>query len=1244
VTLPDAAGGELRLNGVAVNVDDEIPVGDLDTLVFVPVADWNGVVSFDWQGFDGTAYAATQATVTLTITPVYDPPTVGDLLGTANEDGSIPFNAQGFIDQFQDIEGRNLMDIKVISLPDPASGAVMLNGVPIAVNAEILVADLDQLSFVPESDWNGTTTFDWLGGDGVMFSLNPGTVTITINPVNDAPTVGDVTGTALEDGSIAFTGQEFFDQFTDVDGNTLAQIKIVTLPDSAGGELRLNGVAVTVNDEIPLADLDTLVFVPVADWNGTVSFDWLGSDGTVYALTQATVNLTITPVNDAPSANDLTTSTPMNTSVSGSLTGTDPEGTVLSYSILDQPTHGGVSPSATGPGAFFYNYTPQSGYVGGDSFTYRSYDGSNYSAPATISVTVTPVNSAPVVTIPLLQVNLPTNVFNASTDLTNNFTQGTSATGSVAWSSSAGLSGGGGVAIASSTDQIWTLNSGVARAVDGVYTLSAYMLNVSNSGFGSIGFTAASPSSSTGSYGAPGGSQVGIFFHGGGGGFLNDGPVNGSVHSMSWTSGDLVANSWYKFVLTVTDLGSNQFRMNFKIYNSDSSGTVGSLFTDTSTDSTYSSYVATNSALGAGNTLYPYFSYEGTRFEAVDNFEVSSTVSTTPSVNYTENGAAVTLNNTLTLSDADDVSLTGAQIAISSGFTAGDTLNFSNQNGISGVYASGVLTLSGPASLIDYQTALRSVTFSSTSETLTTATRTISWQVTDADSVGDTIKTSTAVTTQLDVTGVNDAPTGANQSVSMAINTDYTFNANQFGFSDVDNATLASVRIVNPGTHLSFFDGNFWIANPTNFVISYADLQAGHLHYNGNASGTDTFTFKVSDGTTESVSTYSMSATVTNDVPDNTGTPFQVAVNGSVNDVIDALGDQDWFYVQLTAGSTYQFNLNGSTGGYGTLGDPYLRFLDGNGGQLDENDDYNGLNSQINYSIVTTGTYFLEANALSNAGTGTYFLQVTCTSGDPLVLDLDGNGIGLTAAGDGARFDMNQDGATEATGWISRGDGLLVLDGNQDGRIEGIGELVSDQAVPGSGSSLNALATMDLNHDGRVDADDEAYARLQVWRDLNHDGVSDTGELFGLSQLGIAALNLTPTGPAGLETQQGNAITARTTFEWRDGSQGSMAEVGFRFVPNESPVHLGAVDPWQLAQQGVKMLLDDGAPLPATPTTSDMSAANTIQVTTPYHDMVLGDAAHQEGAPLDTAILAGVTGTEIDPSSFLTTDSNHPHV
>ena len=124
---------------------------------------------------------------------------------------------------------------------------------------------------------------------------------------------------------------------------------------------------------------------------------------------------------------------------------------------------------------------------------------------------------------------------------------------------------------------------------------------------------------------------------------------------------------------------------------------------------------------------------------------------------YSEGDGAVLVDGVLSATDIDSANLSGATVAITGGFDAAeDELEYTNQNGITGTYDSGtgVLTLDGSASVANYQTALRSVRYSNSSDTPSTATRTVSFEVTDSSSAP-----STTDTRDISVAATNDAPT-----------------------------------------------------------------------------------------------------------------------------------------------------------------------------------------------------------------------------------------------------------------------------------------------------------------------------------------------------------------------------------------------------------------------------------------------------------------------------------------------------
>jgi hypothetical protein len=125
---------------------------------------------------------------------------------------------------------------------------------------------------------------------------------------------------------------------------------------------------------------------------------------------------------------------------------------------------------------------------------------------------------------------------------------------------------------------------------------------------------------------------------------------------------------------------------------------------------------------------------------------------------------------------------------------------------------------------------------------------------------------------------------------------------------------------------------------------------------------------------------------------------------------------------------------------------------------------------------------------------------------------LDGDGIETTGRGNRIVFDHNADGVKNGTGWVNADDGLLVLDRDGNGTIDSGRELFGDNTIKSNGerakNGFDALADFDLNADGKIDALDDVFANLRIWRDLNQDGISQSEELLTLSDLNIASINL----------------------------------------------------------------------------------------------------------------------------------------
>ncbi len=167
------------------------------------------------------------------------------------------------------------------------------------------------------------------------------------------------------------------------------------------------------------------------------------------------------------------------------------------------------------------------------------------------------------------------------------------------------------------------------------------------------------------------------------------------------------------------------------------------------------------------------------------------------------------------------------------------------------------------------------------------------------------------------------------------------------------------------------------------------------------------------------------------------------------------------------------------------------------------------------------------------------------TNVDPLVLDLNGDGVQLIAYNKShVSFDVNNDGIKENTAWVSGQDGILVDDKNGNGQIDNISETISEYYTSNVKNGLEALATLDSNHDRVFDNKDTAWTRLRVWQDINVNGVTDSGELKTLDSLGIKAINLTGTYTP-YQNIAGNPVFVTASMTMLDGTTRQIAAVDF---------------------------------------------------------------------------------------------------
>jgi hypothetical protein len=173
-----------------------------------------------------------------------------------------------------------------------------------------------------------------------------------------------------------------------------------------------------------------------------------------------------------------------------------------------------------------------------------------------------------------------------------------------------------------------------------------------------------------------------------------------------------------------------------------------------------------------------------------------------------------------------------------------------------------------------------------------------------------------------------------------------------------------------------------------------------------------------------------------------------------------------------------------------------------------------------------------------------------CQPGTPLILDIRGNGYALTDASDGVVFDLNGDGVARRVSWTQAGsdDGCLVYDRNGNDTVDSGAELFG-AATPGvignASNGFEALLALEATSpgsivDGVIDSEDWIFGELQIWRDTNHNGRSEAGELTDLATAGLVSLD-TNYREARRQDPSGNEFRLRALSWWQHSAAISRA-------------------------------------------------------------------------------------------------------
>ncbi|TWU31790.1 Ig-like domain-containing protein [Novipirellula artificiosorum] len=339
-------------NGAAVSVDD----GEVR---FLLDSNFNGDFEFTYQVRDNEGIQET-ATVTVTVTPVNDPPVGVD--DTFNVDQGSTGNAFDVIanDTLGPDSGETLT---VSEVGTSTAGATMT-----------LSSDKKSILYTPPASFTGTDTFTYTVTDGGL--TDQVTVTVTVAPADPPPTAVDDTFSVTEDDAEA--AFDVLSNDTPDASNQAFVIDSIQTP-SQGGSVRKS------------EDGTQFFYSPMADFNGSEQVTYTIRD-TGGGLSVGTVTFTVTAVNDAPPISDSTVGInrggveKLALAVNGLPANVD-SGETLSFANLGTPTAGGTVRIDTATGSIFYK-APSASFTGSDSFTYEVQDGSGLTSTGTITVEV----------------------------------------------------------------------------------------------------------------------------------------------------------------------------------------------------------------------------------------------------------------------------------------------------------------------------------------------------------------------------------------------------------------------------------------------------------------------------------------------------------------------------------------------------------------------------------------------------------------------------------------------------------------------------------------------------------------------------------------------------------------------------------------------------------------------------------------------------------------------------------------
>ncbi|MET1111292.1 MAG: putative Ig domain-containing protein, partial [Allosphingosinicella sp.] len=1123
-------------------------------LTGTPPADFNGSFDIEVTASDG-ALSVSDA-FRLTIAPVNDPPVLLTAIADAASDEDQPIDILLPAGTFGDVDGDALALTATLATGSPLPSWLSFDGA--------------RFTGTPPANFNGSLDIKVTASDGALGVSD--TFRLTINPVNDAPTIATLLADVhrLEDAPIDLAVPE--GSFADLDGDSLTLTAKLANGDPLPSWLSFDGARFTG--------------LPPANFNGAIDLVVTADDG--LASVSDTFTLTIDPVNDRPvlvaALADATVREDFAIDLvipQGSFADIDGDQLTLTATLAG----GGALPSWLTFADGRLTGTPPLNFNGALNIEILASDGA-LAVSDVFRLTVTPENDPPVVFAPLadavyaedhsFDIAIPADTFrDADGDalaLTATLANGD---GLPAWMSFSGsrIAGTPPANFNGSIDIKITASDGATTASD-IFRLTFLAVNdapalehllpdvvraedmaidftIPAGAFSDVDGDALALSATLAS-----GAALPTWLSFQNGRFTGTPPANfNGALEVEVTASDGLLTATDKFTLALTPVNDAPVA-GAEVPDSVQPGGYpfaiaipASAFTDVDGDA-----LTVTARLAGGAPLPSWLSFDGTRFTGTPPRSLNAAYAVELIASDGQATASQVFALTITPSNstpavgtpigpviiAEDSALDFAVPASAFTDPDGDTLLLSatQANGAALpawlAFSGGRFTGTPPA---NYNGSLALKVTASDGE----------YQVSQSFN--------------LVIAAVNDAPTPVADGLFLVRGGD-TLTILPASLlendSDPEGSPLSVVSVAN-GAH------GVARMSATGEIVYIPDL---------GFTGEDSFQYSISDGSLVA------SSTVRVQVSD----PFagwQQGSNGadnlkgnmtSANDIFAGGGDDHVKGGKLAdklAGGDGDDHLQGMQGDdllYGMAGNDKLNGGDGFDTAVFAGDRSTYVLTTLNGELRITDT---DAVANGNEGTDTlvgierlsFRGGETLSIASPIVIDLDGDGNELVNAGDSnAAFDMDGDGKPDDTSWFGSGDAILFLDRDGNGTVTNAKEFSFVQDAENARSDLEGLRAFDSNKDGKLSSADEKFAQFRLWQDRNGDGVAAATEITTLAASNLASISLTGT-PTNLTAAAGSAVAINTgQFTRSDGSQGMFSDAALTYYSGLTGAKAAQID------------------------------------------------------------------------------------